>query len=78
MLRSFKPWRFIAALVIGFSIGFFSGVYVYATILDKPEIVNQNSVKQKIKIKGRGNNTLQDYEAIDERETHKKRRQNGR
>lgn len=77
MLRSFKPWRFVAALVIGFSIGFFSGVYVYATLLDKPEVVNQNSVKQKVKVKGRGN-TLQDYEATEESETTKKRRRNGR
>lgn len=55
----FKPWRFIAAICIGFAIGFFSGVWVYANYLDKPETVNnnQNHIKQKLKVKGDNNNS---------------------
>lgn len=60
-------WRFIAALMMGFAIGFASGVYVYAYYLDAPEVVNNtttnNEVQQDVeieieqKVKGSGNST---------------------
>lgn len=53
MFSAWKPWRFIAAIFLGFTLGFGTGIYVYANHLDKPEVVNQNEINQKIK--GRGN-----------------------
>jgi len=39
--------KIIIFVLIAFIIGFISGAYFYAKILDKPEIVNNNKIKLK-------------------------------
>lgn len=75
-----KPWRFIAAIFIGFAIGFFSGVWVYANYLDKPETVNHNQnhikQKQKLKVKGNDNRTLPFLKGLFNQESGKEESEN--
>jgi len=77
MLKFLKPWRFIAAILLGFSLGFASGVYVYANYLDQPEILNQTEINQKIK--GRNNTgalDTQEQTEVNNSKPKKKKRRN--
>lgn len=51
-MKILKPWRFVAAFLIGIIIGFPAGAWFYAKVLDKPETVMEIG---KQKIKGRNN-----------------------
>jgi hypothetical protein len=52
MLTGLKPWRFIAAFLLGFTLGAGAGTWFYSAILDKPETLMEIG---KQKIKGREN-----------------------
>ena len=53
--------KIIIGALIGLFLGFALGVWFYAKVLDKPEIVNNNDIKQKIK-----RNTIRDLFAPNE------------
>ena len=52
--------KIIIGVLIGFIIGFPCGTLFYAKLLDKPEIINQNKIKQKVK--GTNNNVETEYQ----------------
>ncbi|MFK5948800.1 MAG: hypothetical protein QM500_08545 [Methylococcales bacterium] len=70
--------KIIIGVLIGFILGFSSGMLFYSKLLDKPEVVNQNKVRVKQKVKGTGNKVeteYQDNQVIKiENKTNKKRR----
>ncbi|WP_157600895.1 hypothetical protein [Persicobacter sp. CCB-QB2] len=43
-----KPWRFVAAVLLGFALGFASGVTVGIKLVDKPQTVNNIKMKRNI------------------------------
>ncbi|MCT4647570.1 MAG: hypothetical protein N4A74_21460 [Carboxylicivirga sp.] len=59
-MKTLKPWRLIAAFLLGMVVGVPSGIYFYSTWIEKPTTVvnNQNDIKQKVK--GNGNRADQD------------------
>ncbi len=48
MLGLDKPWRFVAAVLLGSLLGFSSGVYVGIKLVDKPQTVNHIKLKRNI------------------------------
>ncbi len=48
MLGLVKPWRFVAAVLLGFALGFASGVTVGIKLVDKPQTVNNIKMKRNI------------------------------
>lgn len=55
MLKGLKPWRFLAAFLLGLAIGGAAGAWFQSEFLDKPETVMEIG---KQKIKGEGNRGL--------------------
>lgn len=51
-----KPWRLVAFILLGFVLGFASGTYFYAKVLDKPDVVNETTIGKQ-KVKGHDNDT---------------------
>ena len=69
----------IIGVLIGFILGFSTGTLFYSKLLDKPEVVNQNKIKQKVKVKGTENNAdleYQDNQVIEIKNKKRRRRKN--
>jgi gas vesicle protein len=66
--------KIIIGVLIGFILGFSSGMLFYSKLLDKPEVVNQNKIKQKVK--GANNNVETEYQdnQVIENKTKKRRK----
>lgn len=52
MLKGLRPWRFVAAFMLGLAIGGAVGAWFHAEFLDKPETIMEIG---KQKIRGEGN-----------------------